>query len=231
MAPRLMFSRYLLALLLLGSCGVASAAVHEVHSVYHLYLGKNKLGEVTETFIVSADRYEIESVAKPILGFLLPTLTQKSRGTVTSEGLRPDHFSQHISNRPEKTATADFDWEKGVLSLSFGGKHRQHDLKPQTFDSLSLKYQFLYVPPTGDGTVFLTTGRKLEEYQFRVLNEETVVTPIGKSEALHIAKVTKDDESTFDLWLSKERHYLPVKVVAQDEEQKLEQLLASMKIN
>lgn len=229
MAKRLVLCAFVTVTLAFAQGAIAN--VREVTSVYHLFSGKFKLGEVTETLVIEANRYHIESVAKPILGFILPTLTLSSRGTVTADGLRPDHFSQKLSNRPEKTITADFDWDNNVLNLKFNGKEEQHELKPLTFDTLSLRYQFIFTPPTGDGTVFLTTGKKLEEYPYRVLKEETIMTPSGKILTLHVQRVSKQDEPHFDLWLGKDSHYLPVKVVAQDDDRRLEQVLVKIKID
>ncbi len=230
MARRL---RLAFALVALTACalGWAQAAPQEIVSVYHLYRGKFKLGEVTETFVIRDNRYQIESVARPILGFLLPSLTITSRGLVTPQGLKPEYFSQVVSNRPHKAIRAEFDWDNGVLHLFYHNKEVLHDLKGPTYDTLSLRYQFLFTPPTGDGKVNLTTGKKLEEYAYRILREETVATPSGQIEALHIAKVSAQNEARFDLWLGKEQRYLAVKVVAEDDEQHFEQVLAKIKFN
>lgn len=231
MAMRRLRLLCLAAALLAALPALGQGALREVTSVYHMYRGKFKLGEVTETFVIRDNRYEIESVARPILGFLLPSLTIVSRGTVTPQGLKPEHFSQSVSNRPHKTISADFDWDNGVLRLHFHGKEELHELKGPTYDTLSLRYQFLFTPPTVDGKVHLTTGKKLEEYEYRVLKEEKVSTPSGQLDALHVAKVVAEHEPRFDLWLGKEQRYLAVKVVAEDDEQRFEQVLAKVKFD
>jgi Protein of unknown function (DUF3108) len=222
--------RFALILALLSIHALAHGAVREIKSTYFLYHGKLKLGEVHETFVVRDNQYSIESVAKPILGWLLPTLTQTSSGVVTATGLQPHHFQQRLSNRPEKTVSAEFDWQAGTLLLSFGGNSVTHELKPLTFDSLTLKYQFMFTPPAGAGTVLLTNGKKVEQYQYRVLTDEKVTTPFGDLDALHVSKVASPGEALFDLWLGKAQHYVPVKVLAEDDGQRLEQLLSTMQI-
>ena len=108
----------LLVVFLIACTGLAQAQVREIKTTYALLKGTAKLGEVTEKFVIRDGRYYIESVAKPILSWLLPTLTQTASGTVTVDGLKPDHFTQSLSNKPEKNIAADFDWLGGELLLT-----------------------------------------------------------------------------------------------------------------
>jgi Protein of unknown function (DUF3108) len=222
----------LLLAIFLFSFGLAHAQVREVRTIYALFKGTLKLGEVTEKFTVHDNKYHIESVAKPILSWLLPTLTQSADGTVTAQGLRPEHFSQTISNKPEKSRNAVFNWGDHELVLTRNGEVSKHDLKPQTFDSLSLKYQFMYAPPLNDGSVTLTDGKKVEEYPYRVLKDQLVKTPAGKYETLHVSKIKEDqNEASFELWLGKDQHFVPVKVMAANDEHMLEQVLTKIVID
>ncbi len=213
-------------------CGVAHAEVREINTTYSLFKGTLKLGEVTEKFTVRDNKYRIESVAKPILSWLLPTLTQTASGTVTADGLRPDHFTQTISNKPEKSRVADFNWGDHELVLTRNGDVSKHELKPLTFDSLSLKYQFMFTPPQNDGSVTLTDGKKVEAYPYRVLKDQMVKTPAGQYDTLHVAKIKDDqNEASFELWLGKDQHYVPVKVMAANDEHMLEQVLTKIVID
>jgi Protein of unknown function (DUF3108) len=213
-------------------CAAAHAEVREINTTYSLFKGTLKLGEVTERFTVRDNKYRIESVAKPILSWLLPTLTQTASGTVTADGLRPDHFTQTISNKPEKSRIADFNWSDHELVLTRNGDVSKHELKPQTFDSLSLKYQFMFTPPQNDGSVTLTDGKKVEEYPYRVLKDQMVKTPAGQYDTLHVAKIKDDqNEASFELWLGKDQHYVPVKVMAANDEHMLEQVLTKIVID
>jgi Protein of unknown function (DUF3108) len=230
MASCLMRLSFALSLLAMFAPAWPQAEVRAVQSVYHLYYGKIKLGDVTEKFTIRDGQYFIESVARPVLSWLLPTLSATSEGTVTAQGLRPRRYEQRLSNKPDKTISADFDWPNNTLHLKSKDKHEQHELKGATFDNLSLKYQFLFTPPNGDGSVYLTTGKKLYQYHYKVLNDEVVTTPLGKMNAMHVAKIAAADEAKFDLWLGKDKHFLPVKVLAEDDDKRIEQLLVSMTI-
>lgn len=224
--------RLALLVIVLLCHGIAQAQVREIKTTYALLKGTFKLAEVTEIFSIdNNNRYHIESIAKPILSWLLPTLTQTASGTVGAEGLRPEHFKQTIGNKPEKTLLADFNWDTSELVLNVRGEIKKHELKPLTFDSLSLKYQFMFSPPDSDGTILLTDGKKVEEYAYRLMKDQWVTTPAGKYETLHVAKIVAPDEAKFELWLGKQQHYVPVKVLAQNEENKLEQVLTKIVID
>lgn len=222
----------LFAVLLIASTGIAEAQVREIKTTYFLLKGAMKLGEVVEKFVIRDGKYSIESVAKPILSWLLPTLTQTASGTVTAAGLVPDHFTQTLSNKPNKNLAADFNWNDGELLLTRNGETKRHELKANTFDSLSLKYQFMFVPPHADGSVTLTDGKKVEEYPYRVLKDQMVNTPAGKYDTVHVAKIkAEENDASFELWLGKDQHYVPVKVMAANDEHKLEQVLSTISID
>lgn len=222
----------LFAVLLIACTGIAEAQVREIRTTYFLIHGTTKLGEVTEKFVIRDGKYSIESVAKPILSWLLPTLTQTASGTVTAAGLVPDHFTQTLSNKPHKNLAADFNWNDGELLLTRNGETKRHELKAHTFDSLSLKYQFMFAPPHADGSVTLTDGKKVEEYPYRVLKDQMVKTPAGKYDTVHVSKIKEEtDDASFELWLGKDQHYVPVKVMAANDEHKLEQVLSTISID
>ena len=70
----------------------------------------------------------------------------------------------------------------------------------------------LTAPHQGRVQVALTTGRKLNRYEYQVLGNETVETPLGKFKAEHIASVKQaQDEDTGDIWLAIDQYYLPVR--------------------
>jgi Protein of unknown function (DUF3108) len=222
----------LLVFFLIACSGFAQAQVREISTTYALLKGTAKLGEVKEKFVVRDGKYYIESVAKPILSWLLPTLTQTASGTVTAEGLKPDRFTQTLSNKPEKNISADFNWSSNELLLTRNGETKRHDLKAQTFDSLSLKYQFMFAPPHADGAVTLTDGKKVEEYPYHVLKDQMVKTPAGQYDTVHVAKIKEEQsEASFELWLGKAQHFVPIKVMAANDEHRLEQVLTKISVD
>jgi hypothetical protein len=229
---------WLFVLLFGAALQTLAAAPRSIQSVYDLHYGGGRIGEVTESFTRDDGHYSIESTARAIgpLALILPgPLVLSSKGEITAEGLRPIAFHSRQGNNEKKKYFADFRWGEGVLKLHKHNKTEQHDLRPGTFDTLSLIYQFLFEPPIGKGRTnfFLTTGRKLQPYAYRIVGEEKIKTPLGTINAIRIAKLTTSPEdSSYDVWFDKDRHFVPVRVVAKDDEGRMvEQVLRSITIN
>jgi hypothetical protein len=213
-----------------------SSAPRSIESVYDLHYGGARIGEVKESFKRDDREYSIESVARAIgpLALVLPgPLMLSSKGEITAEGFKPLAFSSRQGNNVKKTYFAEFRWDSGVLTLRKHDKQEEHELRPGTLDTLTLIYQFLFVPPANGRTDFyLTTGKKLQRYAYRVVGEEKIKTPLGLINAVHIAKiVTADSDASYDVWVDKDRHYVPVRVIAKDDGRTVEQVLRTIAIN
>lgn len=227
--------RLLLTAILVLALPAAAAAPRSIKAVYDFYLSGARVAEVNETFSHDEQGYRIESVARaigPIALIAGGPLTMTSKGMVTTDGLKPQLFSQRRGKNESKTLLADFRWEEGILTMTNGGKSERHDLRPNTLDRLSLLYQFLFSPPTpGETELFLATGKKLARYSYRTVGEERIKTRNGYVNTVHIAKIASGNESTYDIWLDKDRFYFPVKIIAGDEGKKIEQVLRSLTID
>jgi hypothetical protein len=228
---------FLLACLFVTAGAAIAAAPRSIESVYDLHYGGTRIGEVKESFTRDDQQYSIESVARAIgpLALILPgPLMLSSKGQITPEGLRPIAFSSRQGNNEKKTYFADFHWDNAILTLRKHDKQEEHELRPGTLDTLSLIYQFLFAPPVGNGRTefYLTTGKKLRHYAYRVVGEEKIKTPLGIINAIHISKiVTAESDSAYDVWVDKDRFFVPVRVVAKDDGRTVEQVLRTITIN
>jgi hypothetical protein len=213
-----------------------NGAPRSIESVYDLHYGGARIGEVKESFSRDGERYSIESVARAIgpLALVLPgPLMLSSKGQITPEGLKPVAFSSRQGNNAKKTYFADFGWNSGILTLRKHDKQEEHELRPGTLDTLTLIYQFLFAPPSNGRTDFyLTTGKKLQRYAYRVVGDEKIKTPLGVINAIHISKVvTEKSDASYDVWVDKDRHFVPVRVIAKDDGRTVEQVLRTIAIN
>lgn len=224
-APRLV-----LALLAAGAA-FADAEIKGIQSTYNLLLAGNKIGVVTETFTRQGDQYQIESAAHPVklMEMLLPSLSESSRGSVTPAGLKPLYFSHRRGDDERRHQEAEFHWESAAIDLKYDGKVERRELPPLTLDTLSMKYQFQFSPPKeGESEVIVTNGKKVTPYRYRLVKEETIETPAGKFATIHYVKIAEKGETKLELWLAKEQHYFPVRIVAEDKGMTLEQVLAKV---
>ncbi|MHB0986941.1 MAG: DUF3108 domain-containing protein [Sulfuricella sp.] len=204
-----------------------------VAATYSLTKQGQQIGTVTETFKQDDGRYQLESVTAATGIYALFIKGKRrfvSTGEVVAHGLRPRHFEDRRDAEPSKTVRADFDWEKMRLSSSFDGKTETAPLEPGAQDRLSMLYQFMFAPPEqGNIRLFMTTGKKLNPYLYKLAGEEKITTPAGQFQALHLVKQRAPDEDGTEIWLAKKRHYFPVRIVVEEHNGgKLEQNLTSL---
>ncbi|MDD5240187.1 MAG: DUF3108 domain-containing protein [Sulfuricella sp.] len=209
----------------------AAAPLH-TSAVYSFSKQGQKIGTVTETFRQSDGRYQLESVTTGIGIFvLLGKIRLASSGEVTDKGLRPLHFEDHRGAGKPNVTQVDFDWEKKNITFRFDGKTESIALEPGTQDRISMLYQFMFAPPKGDINLFMTSGKKLNQYQYKLAGEEKVTTPAGQFKAVHLIKQRTADEDGTEIWLAKDRRYFPVRIVIEERSgAKIEQNLISLSI-
>lgn len=154
-----------------------------------------RLKSMTETIGIAA-------IFKPAQVF------QSSQGEITDAGLRPHEFRHE---RSVGVDTASFDWSRHVVTYI----GRQDILSDGTQDLLSMYYQLvLLAPRSGAVEMPIATGRKLDNYRFEVLGEETLSFPTGERRTMHLK--TRSGKDNIDIWLSagegKQARSLPLKI-------------------
>ena len=139
-------------------------------------------------------------------------IRRESRGLITQSGLRPLHFEEDRTRKPKRAV--DFDWDAKLIKLTDGVNVQTLALPYNTFDQTSFAYAFAFMPP-GDEIlpVYLTDGRKLSDYKYQIIGREKLKTSLGELETVHFQKVQEaDDKRGFEVWLSVQHHYLPVRI-------------------
>ena len=153
-----------------------------------------------------------QTEAKGLVSLFFSNLLQKSEGTVTDAGLRPDFYSyQYGGISAKKLQTASFNWENSMLTLRNVKGESSTKLTEGTQDFLSFMYQFMYTPPLNNLQITMTNGKKLRTYDYSFEGEETIPSKLGELNTIHLLKSSADDEKT-ELWLATDYQYLPVKI-------------------
>lgn len=208
----------LLALLALP----AWAAPQAVSASYRLTKMGQPFGEARETFRREDGLYKIESVTSAVGIFALfakGKIRLVSTGEVTAAGLRPLHFEHHRGGDPAKRIAADFDWGGHAVTHRYDGKSETAALPPGTQDRISLLYQFMFAPPRGAGVeLAMSNGRQIGHYLYQVAGEETIDTPAGRFETVHLSRRENGRRDGVEVWLAKERHYFPVRIVVEEKD-------------
>jgi hypothetical protein len=204
----------------LATCAVAagSQAPRSVSASYNVYLNSAHVAVMNETFEVQGSKYRIVSESVPVGAFALlqRPATVVSHGEVTPEGLRPERFEGRRVGGGE--VSAEFDWGAERLSFTHDGRTDTVALPSGTQDRLSIMYQFMFYTFGRRARLELamTDGRRLAHYQYLVTPNVEIDTPLGRMTALHLVKQTEPDGSGTEIWLARNRRFLPVKMLIRE---------------
>jgi hypothetical protein len=147
------------------------------------------------------------------------------------------HFELHQGNNDNKTLTADFDWSKNTLHMIVKGVAHDVPLATGTQDLANFAYQFMFLPRPfkNNITVTLTTGKKLNQYPYKVKPEQELLSIAGgQYKTVHLLPVdqSKGQIEIKELWLAAEQNYVLVRFLMVDEDgAKLEQTLTELHVD
>lgn len=208
-----------------------------IQANYEVTKNGQPFATVKEQFVVSGNTYKIESITKGLGVYaLFGERKLTSAGEVTVEGLKPTHFELLQGDNAKKALIADFDWPKSTLHMRVKGTVKDAALTAGTQDLASYAYQFMFFPaPMKDAIIVnLTTGKKLNQYQYKVSGEQQMLEVAGvQYKTLHLVppEQNKLQTETKELWLSVDHHFVPVRIMMIDENgQKLEQTLTELHV-
>jgi hypothetical protein len=191
---------------------VQAAPPQHVEIQYELTRNGTTIAEMTQRLEHDKRQYKAEELTKGV-GILaaLGEARRMSRGVIAADGLHPAEFEDKRTGREQKHLT--FDAPEKMPSL-------------QRQDLLSLLWNFAFVPPTGDVTVRVTDDKGRETtHVYQVKGKERVRVPAGEFEALKVArKHDQPDKRATEIWFATERSYLPIKIVADRDGKRAEQV-------
>jgi Protein of unknown function (DUF3108) len=216
----LRLKQFLIVLALL-SADIAQAMPKNIQLEYDVLRNGKRFATLKENFTQNGKQYRINSVTKGLgIYALLGERVLTSSGAVTKEGLKPIRFELHQGKSDKKTLIADFNWTKSTLSLQSKDGVKTEPLEKGTQDLSSYVYQFMYNPPNKDQVkVTLTTGKKLNHYQYKVIARDVAVDAANASyKTLQISNEAGANEDKKQLWLAQNQYYLPVRYKLTDED-------------
>ena len=182
---------------------------------FSIYTGTShfRVGEAVHTLDIQEGRYVLKATTTTVgLASLFKsyTLNQYSSGIYNQYGLQPELFTEE---RIERIATqrnaVEFDHTENRARFSHGG---EVVLPPETQDILSVLYQFPPLRGIETTSVSVSNGKKIEQYQFAVGNNQEIDTPLGKLLTVRLRKLHPPNEEGLEIWLAREYRLFPVKI-------------------
>lgn len=221
------------ALVLLATSAAHAASPSDIQSTYRIFKNGILIGQVNEHFTRDAETYRIVSETRSdgaLNWFVHDKITITSEGRVTAGGLQPARYESARESDPSRTLRATFNWEKNIMTSEHDGKTEQVSLQPGTQDRLSVMYQYmLSMPYSPEVRQWMSNGRSVEQYLYRKQADAALKTLAGDFDTVHYSRDAKPGEDKAELWLAKDRYFLPVRIVFEDRKgSRLDQTLVNL---
>jgi Protein of unknown function (DUF3108) len=208
--------KHLLCMLLVLSTSTGFAAVPgRVEITFRVSVGPLSVGEGHDVLQHDGKTYNLVSASKTtgLAGLLYHlNITRRSIGRIMADGLRPDSFTELRNGKPRRSAR--FDWDKGTALLADENSQQTVPLPENTWDQGSFAYNFAFAGLSKPiFHIYLTDGRRIQEYEYMVVGKETIDTKLGRLETIHVKKIQPPgDKRGFDAWVSPTHQNLPVRM-------------------
>ncbi|HTL25681.1 MAG TPA: DUF3108 domain-containing protein [Burkholderiales bacterium] len=203
---------FLIPIALSLAFGAHAAPPQRVEIQYELIRNGTPVAEMTQRLEHDKRQYKAEELTKG-KGVLaaLGEARRMSRGVIAADGLHPAEFEDKRTGRELKHLT--FDAPEKMPSL-------------QRQDLLSLMWNFAFVPPGADVTVRVTDEKGREStHVYEVKGRERIRVPAGEFDALKVArKHDQPDKRATEIWFATEKSYLPIRIVADRDGKRAEQV-------
>jgi len=203
---------FLIPIALSLAFGAHAAPPQRVEIQYELIRNGTPVAEMTQRLEHDKRQYKAEELTKG-KGVLaaLGEARRMSRGVIAADGLHPAEFEDKRTGRELKHLT--FDAPEKMPSL-------------QRQDLLSLMWNFAFVPPGADVTVRVTDEKGREStHVYEVKGRERIRVPAGEFDALKVArKHDQPDKRATEIWFATEKSYLPIKILADRDGKRAEQV-------
>ena len=234
MMPRILLAA-LLAACVAGAIATDVSPPNAVRASYDVYKNGLHIFTAEESFDRDGSSYRIVSESTPAGLFALFVRTRArivSSGAITAGGLRPEQFEYGRLDDPGKNVSDRFDWDAGVLRMNYEGQSLTVPVSAGAQDRLSVMYQFMFLPAERLHELafqMTSNGKKIDHYRYQLAGAEPLDTPLGRIDTLHLVKQRDPGENGVEIWLARDRHQFPVKlVILENDGSKFEQLITRL---
>ena len=199
----------------------ADAAFPSFSADYVLKRNGITLGNATRSLRPASDgRYIFESLTYAtgvIAWFVKDRIEERSTWALNGGQVRPLEYvyDRHGGKKTRRVKLA-FDWERMIVTNTIDGDPWRMDIPADAQDKLL--YQLAIMQDLKNGRDNLqyniADGGRLKNYEFEILGEETLNTPLGKFNTIKIERL--DDKRDTTVWCAPALNYLPVRLEQQE---------------
>lgn len=171
--------------------------------------------DLSQQWLMEGTRYVIRNEASKF-GFKAEIL---SEGSVSPEGLQPEHYRLTLNNTLRNYA--NFDREQHQLVHGKAGAQKIAALTSDMQDMASLPFHVAVTyEGTADRRLMVTTGSSVYEITLHVVAEETLKLPGGTLKTIHLqGNRTRSDgtrQEGYNIWLAPRYRNFPVRFSGPD---------------
>lgn len=163
-----------------------------------------------------AYRYHSETKTTGLLSiFRKDRIIETSNWQLENHKLIPlDYYYSHSGGKKKRLVNISFDWDKSRITNSIDGSSWKMPTSPNVMDKLLYQLAIMYDLQAGNELLRYTVadGGKTKIYNFEILGEEVLSTPLGQLDTLKLERHKPNSRRKSTLWCAKQLQYLPVKV-------------------
>lgn len=127
----------------------------------------------------------------------------------------PQHYTyKRRGLGKNRDADLQFNWKKKSVTNNVQKTTWQMDIKQKVQDKLSYQLQLQQDLINGlkEFNYQIADGGLLKEYNFKIVAEETLNTPLGEVKTVKVERGRKDDKRVTYAWLAKDWNYMLVRL-------------------
>jgi len=142
-------------------------------------------------------------------------IIEQSTWYLHEKQIRPLLYSyEHTGGKKDRNVIIHFDWSSKQITNSINGASWSMQTQPDIMDKLLYQLAIMHDLKVGKEQLAYTIadGGKIKIYNFTMLGEEIIKTPIGNLHTLKLERQRPDSRRKTTLWCAQELKFLPVKV-------------------
>ncbi len=224
--PRMAIVRHritlFIVLALLTTAAMARPGPPDFTAKYEFRRNGIFLGDMTRRLTTNDDgsmRFSSRSQTRGLIAWLFPDKIDESSDFHYQQGRpRPDLYRYiHRGRKKRRHVEIRFDWQKHLASHSINDDPWQMTIPDDVQDKLIYQLTLmidLEKARTTSPSYQVADGGHLKDYDFKIIGEERIDTPIGRLRTVRLMRLNDKRKTT--IWCARAYHYLPVKIEQQD---------------